>query len=570
VGLADYVADRILANLGDRAHKPLRVLDPACGDGVLLASMAKALRLAGHRDFELWGVESEQDAADRARTRLETQGETSATVLVGDFLAMATGFHGQRELYGPTSASPSSLEGFDVVIANPPYVRTQVLGASIARGLAERFGLSGRVDLCHAFIVGVTAALRVGGVVGIILSNKFLSTLAGASVRRCLSANFDIRELVDLGDTKLFEAAVLPAVVVASRRPVAAARGSTSPVFIKVYTREKGSAIAHLNAGPGTSVYDALRQGRPGPFVTPEGAYDLSAGRLSIPNDVSGVWELATGDEAEWVRVIRAAATGTFGDFAKVRVGIKTTADSVFIRTDWDQLPDSLRPEDDLLHPILGHGDSCRWAMPKGKPLRKKVLYPHEGRDGVRRPVDLDHYPRAKAYLESHRTRLAARQYVVNSGRQWFEIWVPQDPEGWAAPKVVFPDISDGPRFSLDAAERIVDGNCYWLTLLPGIPDDVLLLLLGLANSAPMARFHDLCFNNRLYAGRRRYITQYVSKYPCPDPASPPARRLVGVVRGLVRDSSTGLDTENLAQAEMEIDTLVCEAFHVPRVGGNP
>src|SRR5256885_12094823 len=47
--------------------------------------------------------------------------------------------------------------------------------------------------------------------------------------------------------------------------------------------------------------------------------------------------------------------------------------------------------------------------------------------------------------LERHREALEARRYVVEAGRQWYELWVPQDPAAWEAPKLVFRDISEHP-----------------------------------------------------------------------------------------------------------------------------
>ncbi len=85
------------------------------------------------------------------------------------------------------------------------------MGAKRAQALAERFGLSGRVDLYQAFLVAMAKQLRPGGILGVITSNRFLTTRGGMATRRFLRLNFDIVELVDLGDTKLFEAAVLPA-----------------------------------------------------------------------------------------------------------------------------------------------------------------------------------------------------------------------------------------------------------------------------------------------------------------------------------------------------------------------
>ena len=66
-----------------------------------------------------------------------------------------------------------ALRQFDAVIANPPYVRTQVLGAATAQELARRFRLTGRVDLYHAFAKAIANVLKPGGILGLLTSNRF-------------------------------------------------------------------------------------------------------------------------------------------------------------------------------------------------------------------------------------------------------------------------------------------------------------------------------------------------------------------------------------------------------------
>ena len=96
------------------------------------------------------------------------------------------------------------LHPIDVVIANPPYVRTQVLGAKQAQALAKRFGLSGRIDLYQAFTRAMADVLRTGGVLGLLTSNRFLTTKSGAALRHILRTEFKLTSVFDLGDTKLF------------------------------------------------------------------------------------------------------------------------------------------------------------------------------------------------------------------------------------------------------------------------------------------------------------------------------------------------------------------------------
>lgn len=109
-------------------------------------------------------------------------------------------------------------------------MRTQVLGANRAQALARQFGLTGRVDLYFAFIEGIGEVLRPGGVAGIIVSNRFMTTRSGCTVRERLLERFDVLHVWDFGDTKLFAAAVLPAVLLLRKkdgRPAAATKFSS-------------------------------------------------------------------------------------------------------------------------------------------------------------------------------------------------------------------------------------------------------------------------------------------------------------------------------------------------------
>jgi adenine-specific DNA-methyltransferase len=561
LALGQFVARRILSNLNVERPEKLRVLDPACGAGALLEAFESVARDEGRTSCEYVGVEADMNTLEAARLRLSGIAADRLALVQGNFLEMAGPNQGLTDLWGPTRQTVDLTESFDVVIANPPYVRTQVLGAAEARRLAEQFNLSGRVDLYQAFLVAATTSLRLGGIMGIIVSNRFLTTVTGASVRRYLANHYELCEVIDLGDTKLFEAAVLPAVIIGRKKKPSQSRASQAATrFMRVYSAPAASVESDAPA-QSSGIYDVLEQGKNGVYRVPEGIYRVSTGTLDTTRNTGRVWSLTTPDEAQWVRHVRSRAAGCFEDIAQVRVGIKTTADSVFIRSDWEGMPEAKRPESSLLLPLLSHEDARRWARKAGELPAARVLYPHEMRDGKRTAIDLVRFPGARHYLESHQARLRDRRYVAESGRKWYEIWVPQDPSAWAGPKVVFPDISPEPCFFLDTSGSIVNGNCYWMTLRPGVSDELLYLLLGLANSRLMTRFHDLAFGNKLYAGRRRYITQYVGKYPYPDPSARPARELAATVKELVESCERGPSDTALSHIESRIERLSQECF---------
>jgi hypothetical protein len=212
---------------------------------------------------------------------------------------------------------------------------------------------------------------------------------------------------------------------------------------------------------------------------------------------------------------------------------------------------DNERPE--LLRPVTTHHVAGRFrAIPQQD--KRSILYPHETVHDRRRAVNLARYPKTLAYLEKHRAALEARTYLMESGRKWYELWVPQEPGHWAAPKLVFKDISERPAFWVDLDGTIVNGDCYWMTC---DKPDLLWLAAAVANSTFAEAFYDRRFNNKLYAGRRRFITQYVELFPLPNPQSALAREIVATARATYEKANS---PEGNALEE-KLDRMVWESL---------
>ncbi|HJT36760.1 MAG TPA: N-6 DNA methylase [Pirellulales bacterium] len=556
--LARLVAERVAALISD-LKGPLRVLDPACGDGNLLCAINDALPREMRPRVTLVGIENDEASFASLRARQQTFDGCRTDLVRGDFLE----FFGDNDLFG----SGEPLEPVDCIIANPPYVRTQVLGARRAQQLAARFGLSGRVDLYQAFLVAMARQLRPGGILGVITSNRFLTTRGGLATRRFLRTKFDLIEIVDLGDTKFFEAAVLPALVFARKLGDAAeANRRQEPSFVRIYEE---TADGNGDTRQFASLVESLRRPLPGLVRVNGCRYRIATGRLPLASDDAKPWTLLSGGEADWVAAIDSKAQCRIGDVAKVRVGIKTTADSVFIRRDWETLPGEIRPEPRHLRRLLSQEDAAKWRPLEAGGPQRRVLYTHEVVDARRRAIRFAASSPTWKYLLSRREKLESRKYVIDAGRAWYEIWVPQDPEAWSLPKIVFPDISPDARFFWDATGAIVDGNCYWITANDPADEELLLFILGIANSALISRYHDLAFQNKLYSQRRRHLTQYITEYPLPDRHAAPCRKMVKLVRRLVQEPLAG---EDRARLEATIDELVAQAFGMewPDVMGTP
>jgi methylase of polypeptide subunit release factors len=546
--LSVFLAEKIASYVKPTCQK---VLDPACGEGELLIAMGNILSDSAI-DFSLTGYDANEQYLSFAKDRLLYFGNEKSELIHEDFLQSVDI---SSDCNTPSLFEECTISGinnsFDIVIANPPYVRTQILGTEQAQALARKFNLKGRVDLYYPFLMAMTESLKDGGILGVITSNRYLSTKSGESIRKFLSQNYEILELIDLGDTKLFDAAVLPAIFIGKKKK----QKLPSPAnFIKVYEELNGYNGELI---PVESVYDVLKDKQSGYFVTENGKrYKKSSGDLKYKIGSGSCWEMLSCGESDWVSKIDKASKNRVEDFFKVKVGIKSTADKVFISDKWEEL-NGTKPEDELLKELISQENVEPWNATDNFEL--KVLYPHISVNGEKQTVDIEKYPKAKRYFAQHEEKLKARKYLIEAGRQWFELWVPHRPDQWQYPKLVFPDISLKPRFYFDNGGKIVNGNCYWIVATKEEDVEKLLLIQGIANSKLMTKYHDLVFNNKLYSGRRRYFTQYVEKYPLPDFDSPKAKEIIAIVKGLNQSN----DKAEILELENQLEIKVAESFGV-------
>ena len=507
----------------------ISVLDPAVGDGELLVSFVEEVKARHPRTkIKVTGFDINTTSCANARRTLQSKFKgIEVEIRNADFL----------------SQLEQSVQKYDFVIANPPYIRTQILGSRLAQEMAAKYGLSGRVDIYYSFLVNTGSVLHECGIAGYITSNKFLSIKSGSPVRKFMLENYEIRSLTDYGDTKIFEnAAVLPCTIVFGR-------GRTTDCstvrFDSIYeTKDNGTAIACQ------SIYEHL--GEDGLFKLPDGRVFVF--KRGVLGDVvpGGVWSLSSKETRGWLNKVDANTWMHFSDLGKIRVGIKTTADNVFIGDNWGSSDE--QPE--LLKSLVTHRDAGK--ITPGTNCNWKVLYPHYFSNGKRSVVEIDKYPRSKRYLEKHRLQLTSRKYVIEAGRRWYEIWVPQNPASWDHRKIVFRDISETPQFWYDNTGSVVNGDCYWIDIDSSVPDELVYLALAVANSSFIEKYYDVRFNTKLYSGKRRFMAQFVEQFPLPSTNSAQSVKAISLVKSIIDDNRHATRNDMLV-----LNDLVNEMFMV-------
>lgn len=545
--LADFLADKLISHLEMSENSRISILDPACGEGELLSSIANKVKSLGKGQFHICGYDTNTEYLEAAKSSLSEINRISINFLQQDFLESEGVIVEKSDLFHQSVSS----ELYDIIIANPPYVRTQILGTKKAQELAKRFNLTGRVDLYYPFLIAMTNVLKEGGLIGVITSNRYLFTKSGESIRKFLLDNYEILEVIDLGDTKLFDAAVLPAIFI-GRKKSGKKNLSNASLFAKIYEEQERNGVR--NAINCNTLFDILNSNKSGYYSVGNKTYHYSIGLLKHSLKRTDIWQMTNDEENKWIEIIKTNTFALIGDFFKVRIGVKSCADNVFIKEDWTK--EAIKPEKKLFKKLISQENIKRWRGAVDNDLH--ILYPYHSKDGKRTVYELKEFPNAEKYFEANREQLESRTYVIESGRFWYEIWVPQNPALWALPKIVFPDISLDSRFYYDDQGSVVNGNCYWISAINERENELLFLIQGVANSKLMSQYHDLCFNNKLYSGRRRYFSQYIEKYPIPDPNKIESLEIIEIVKKLNILSSLNQDVSDL---ENELNTLVEKAL---------
>ncbi len=326
--VADLISALCIRRLDDR------VLDPACGDGVLLARARERLKHLGSQRPALAGVEMDAALAAAARGDL-----AEARIVTGDFLSA-----------GCTEALGNAA--FDAVIGNPPYVRQELLdrprkeelGRITWRGSGGQPPIrpSRRSDLHVHFWPRALALLEEGGRLGFLTSNSWLDAAYGEPLRRLLASEFSVIAVIESEvETWFDDARVRTAItIIENTRP----DGARPPRFARLTRRldeiappdlAKDERLARLEdlartlENAGSRTHDAIRvravapaslkTQRWGPHLRQPDLYfeilDRTVSRLVPLDAVASVhWGIKTGDDGFFYlpRVARLPAEARF------------------------------------------------------------------------------------------------------------------------------------------------------------------------------------------------------------------------------------------------------------------
>lgn len=408
-------------------------------------------------------------------------------------------------------------KGFDVVIANPPYVRQEAIKElkPALKPLYECF--TGTADLLVYFYERAVKLLTPGGNIAFITSNKFYRAGYGEKLRGFLARELSLDRLIDFGDAPVFEAIAYASILTGVRTPPPADAAALG------YTWEKDMP------------FDRIAQ------IVPERGQMIRQDELKRDG-----WRL---ESPATLRLLdRLHQVGKpLREFVGSRVyrGITTGFNEAFVvdRATRDALIFEHKSSAELIKPYLRGRDVKRW---RAKSQDQWIIF-------TRRGTKIESYPAIKSYLCKFKKALMPGE---QGGRkpgsyEWHEI---QDNiaywQEFEKPKIVSTKISIRPTFALDSNSAYLGNTSYFFpTTTSGR------YVLGLLNSSLFHTYAKKVFVEK-QGGWFEVQPDALESFPIPA-ATPEKQKAVERLVDRILAAKARDATADVSALEREIDALV-------------
>jgi Eco57I restriction-modification methylase/TaqI-like C-terminal specificity domain len=406
--------------------------------------------------------------------------------------------------------------GFDIVVANPPYVRMELF-KNLKPTLKRNFPLvhAERADLYCYFYARAIELLRRNGMMSFISSNKWFKAAYGANLRQFISESCCITSITDFGELPVFKAATFPMILVAQKL------GPHRPVFSYTQVRSLEPPYPQVAEIVAESAAELPRQ-----YIT---------GRE---------WTLSDTSTAAFLEAIEKSSI-TLNEYAEGKIyrGVVTGLNRAFIidKAIRDSLVRADKRSASVIKPLVVGDDVRKWQI---KDKKRFMLYMHHGIEPRCVPAVIDHLRAFKKELEGRATE-----------QEWYELQQPQEKfiRAFESPKIVFPDIAKESRFTIDESRAFPTNTVY---LIPKRD----YYLLGVLNSFVMWRYCKerlTVLGDADKGGRLRFFRQFVEKLPIPKATEQEKEKISKLVQKCV--ASHGVGCEDI---ERQIDALVTGLYN--------
>jgi type I restriction-modification system DNA methylase subunit len=392
--------------------------------------------------------------------------------------------------------------GFDIVLGNPPYVRSIHLKEdNVAQWQFCRTHYATAADrewdIYLVFVEKGLSLLRTGGRLGYILPNKFLNSQVGANLRQFIADGQHLERLVHFGALQVFPTATTYTCLLFLNH------NGVDQAGIQRFTGPVTSKLAHT----------------PLPEQAPD---QWQASTVATSSLTSAPWDFASSDGSVLASLRKWPALESYVD---VFQGTGTRADGVFLLKEvargatsvhaWSEyLQKEVTLEPTFLKPALRGRSIGRYDIADQNLL---LLVPYQRVDDkltlVPEKVLAAKSPMTLAYLRACKPRLDERENGRFKNEQgWHAYGYPRSMNRFDRIKIVLPDVCNRGKCWLEDTPHWLIDSAYGIELLDGCNLD-LRYVLGILNS-PLLTYFLRETGTALRGGYFRMKTAYLNPFP--------------------------------------------------------
>lgn len=435
--------------------------------------------------------------------------------------------------------------GFDIVIANPPYVRHELITEQ--KPLLQAAGYTtytGTADLLVYFYERAIQLLKPKGVLTFITSNKFYRADYGEKLRTHLTENLTLHTLIDFGEAPVFNGVAVDASILIAQKETASIEHDVSTLL---WNQEK----------PATNLPVEIAKAFP-------------VAQSSLTPDA---WRLVSPAIGDLLAKLRSVGT-PFGEYVDGRFyrGILTGFNEAFV-IDGKKRAELIAADprsEEIIKPFLMGDDVKRWRIsPQDLWLIKLESSQNKTHSwsGTSDPWKefCEAYPAIGEYFESLKhsydkkgtsfwDRLHRRE---DQGTHFWELRSCSYWSGFEKPKLFYNETSKSLHSFYDRSGLYLNKTLFFL-----VSDDALFI-----QAVLMSRAFDFKYRSEFAAhgdafqgGRPQFKKSAMERIPIPSATPEEKSRLSTLAEQCAIATAAG-DTEALAAYEYEINQIVYRLF---------
>lgn len=424
------------------------------------------------------------------------------------------------------------MDGFDVVIANPPYVRQEKIKELKAAFEQMYECYTGVADLYVYFFERSLQVLKDGGILTFISSNKYFRAAYGEKLRGMLATRSTIEVLIDFGDAPVFTAIAYPSIILTRKLP------------------PNDGAARVLTWKPGPPIEEFAT-------IFSEQSFDLARNELTRDG-----WRLESTAVLRLLERLRKAGT-PLGEYVQGRFyyGIKTGLNAAFVvdRETRDRLIAEHPSSKQVLKPFLRGRDVKRWVVEYADQYLIKIESSENAKhswsgknEKEAEKIFANTYPAIHRWLKPLREKLISRD---DQGKYFWELRSCAYWKEFEGGKIVIPAIAQGVEYAPDFAEHYTnDKTSICVT-------DKANYLLGLLNSQALWWFIQQTAASK-QGGFYEFKPMYVTQLPIP-PATTKQRSAIEQLVERIMAAKQKNSVADVAAQEQEIDELVYKLYNL-------